>query len=101
MVQVPGVGGREPRVIARNESVVCDFGGVLDGYCSDITRTVFTADDTKEAMRLAEIGLAKMRHRLAATGNLSSGNLVGDRPPVLGRRTRHRAASVLRTPGRG
>jgi alkanesulfonate monooxygenase SsuD/methylene tetrahydromethanopterin reductase-like flavin-dependent oxidoreductase (luciferase family) len=29
-------------------------------------------------MRLAEIGLAKMRHRLAATGNLSSGNLVGD-----------------------
>jgi alkanesulfonate monooxygenase SsuD/methylene tetrahydromethanopterin reductase-like flavin-dependent oxidoreductase (luciferase family) len=29
-------------------------------------------------MRLAEIGLARMRHRLAATGNLSSGNLVGD-----------------------
>jgi alkanesulfonate monooxygenase SsuD/methylene tetrahydromethanopterin reductase-like flavin-dependent oxidoreductase (luciferase family) len=29
-------------------------------------------------MRLAETGLAKMRHRLAATGNLSSGNLVGD-----------------------
>lgn len=42
------------------------------------SRTVFTADDAKEAMRLAEIGLAKMRHRLAATGNLSSGNLVGD-----------------------
>jgi putative FMN-dependent luciferase-like monooxygenase len=50
--------GREPRILA--------------------SRTVFTADDSKEAMRLAEIGLAKMRHRLAATGNLSSGNLVGD-----------------------
>ena len=42
------------------------------------SRTVFVADDHKEAMRLAEIGLARLRHRLAATGNLSSGNLVGD-----------------------
>jgi putative FMN-dependent luciferase-like monooxygenase len=42
------------------------------------SRTVFVADDGKEALRLAEIGLARMRHRLAATGNLSSGNLVGD-----------------------
>ena len=31
-----------PRVIQRDEAVVCDFGGSLDGYCSDITRTVFT-----------------------------------------------------------
>jgi Xaa-Pro aminopeptidase len=30
------------RVIQAGEAVVCDFGGVLDGYCSDITRTVFT-----------------------------------------------------------
>jgi len=29
-------------------------------------------------MRLAEAGLLRLRHRLAATGNLSSGNLVGD-----------------------
>ena len=50
--------GREPRILA--------------------SRTVFVADDTKEAMRLAEIGLTRMRHRLAATGNLSSGSLVGD-----------------------
>jgi putative FMN-dependent luciferase-like monooxygenase len=50
--------GREPRILA--------------------SRTIFTADDAKEAMRLAETGLAKMRHRLAATGNLSSGSLVGD-----------------------
>jgi Xaa-Pro aminopeptidase len=31
-----------PRVIGRDEAVVCDFGGTLDGYCSDITRTFFT-----------------------------------------------------------
>ncbi len=42
------------------------------------SRTVFVADDHKEAMRLAEIGLSRLRHRLAATGNFSSGNLVGD-----------------------
>jgi putative FMN-dependent luciferase-like monooxygenase len=42
------------------------------------SRTVYAADDRKEAMRFAEIGLARLRHRLAATGNLSSGNLVGD-----------------------
>jgi putative FMN-dependent luciferase-like monooxygenase len=50
--------GREPRILA--------------------SRTVFVADDRKEAMRLAELGLSRLRHRLAATGNLSSGNLVGD-----------------------
>ena len=50
--------GREPRILA--------------------SRTVFVADDHKEAMKLAEAGLSRMRHRLAATGNLSSGNLVGD-----------------------
>ncbi len=30
------------RVIEAGEAVVCDFGGTRDGYCSDITRTVFT-----------------------------------------------------------
>lgn len=33
-----------PRVIRANEPVVCDFGGTLDHYCSDITRTVWTGD---------------------------------------------------------
>ena len=30
------------RVIADGEIVLCDFGGTMDGYCSDITRCVFT-----------------------------------------------------------
>ena len=32
------------RVIAENEIVLCDFGGTMNGYCSDITRCVFTGD---------------------------------------------------------
>jgi Xaa-Pro aminopeptidase len=31
-----------PRRIGAGEAVVCDFGGSMAGYCSDITRTVFT-----------------------------------------------------------
>jgi Xaa-Pro aminopeptidase len=36
------------RRIERGEAVVCDFGGTLDGYCSDITRTVFTGPPPAE-----------------------------------------------------
>ena len=32
------------RVIRENEIVLCDFGGTMNGYCSDITRCVFTGD---------------------------------------------------------
>jgi Xaa-Pro aminopeptidase len=32
----------EDRVIAAGEIVLCDFGGTMNGYCSDITRCVFT-----------------------------------------------------------
>jgi Xaa-Pro aminopeptidase len=36
------------REIGAGEPVVCDFGGTLDGYCSDITRTVFTGSPPTE-----------------------------------------------------
>lgn len=32
------------RVIREGELVLCDFGGTMDGYCSDITRCVTTGD---------------------------------------------------------
>ena len=32
------------RVIERNELVVCDFGCIVEGYCSDMTRTVSVGD---------------------------------------------------------
>ena len=32
------------RVIGEGEIVLCDFGGTMDGYCSDITRCVVTGE---------------------------------------------------------
>jgi Xaa-Pro aminopeptidase len=43
------------RVIERGESVVCDFGGTMDGYCSDITRTVFTGEPPQEFRDLYDV----------------------------------------------
>jgi Xaa-Pro aminopeptidase len=40
------------RLIQPGEPVVCDFGGTLDGYCSDITRTVFTGEPSRELAKL-------------------------------------------------
>jgi Xaa-Pro aminopeptidase len=40
------------RVIRPGEAVVCDFGGAMDGYCSDTTRTVFTGPAPTEFAEL-------------------------------------------------
>jgi Xaa-Pro aminopeptidase len=40
------------RVIGRNEVVLCDFGGTMpDGYCSDITRCVWTGGEPTAEVR--------------------------------------------------
>jgi Xaa-Pro aminopeptidase len=43
------------RVIGRGEAVVCDFGGTMDGYCSDITRTVWTGPPSSEQAEIYQI----------------------------------------------
>jgi Xaa-Pro aminopeptidase len=40
------------RVLHAGDLVVLDFGGVLDGYCSDLTRTVSVGNPTPKAIRL-------------------------------------------------
>ena len=40
------------RVIAPGDAVVMDFGGVANGYYSDITRTVFVGEPTEEQRRV-------------------------------------------------
>jgi Xaa-Pro aminopeptidase len=43
------------RLIQTGEPVVCDFGGTMDGYCSDITRTVWTGEPTVEQRKLYDV----------------------------------------------
>ena len=38
------------RVIQRGEIVLCDFGGTMNGYCSDITRCVFVGNPPQEIL---------------------------------------------------
>ena len=40
------------RILKPGDLVVLDFGGVLDGYCSDLTRTVSVGAPTADALRL-------------------------------------------------
>jgi Xaa-Pro aminopeptidase len=40
------------RILQAGDLVVLDFGGVLDGYCSDLTRTVSVGQPSLEAIRL-------------------------------------------------
>jgi Xaa-Pro aminopeptidase len=54
------------RVIGRNELVVCDFGCIVDGYCSDMTRTVSVGDPGPEARHLYEVVLESQRAGRAA-----------------------------------
>jgi Xaa-Pro aminopeptidase len=49
------------RTIAPNELVVIDFGCVVDGYCSDMTRTVSVGDPGADARRLWDTVLVAQR----------------------------------------
>jgi Xaa-Pro aminopeptidase len=49
------------RVVEPGELVVIDFGCVVDGYCSDMTRTVSVGDPGPEARRVWDVVLASQR----------------------------------------
>jgi Xaa-Pro aminopeptidase len=46
------------RVISPGDAVVCDWGGTLDGYHADVTRTVSIGEPTAEFVRAYEAVLA-------------------------------------------
>lgn len=43
------------RTIETGDAVVMDFGGVREGYCSDITRTVFVGEPDDEQRRVYDV----------------------------------------------
>jgi Xaa-Pro aminopeptidase len=45
------------RRIGRHELIVCDFGCIVDGYCSDMTRTVSVGDPGADARYLYDVVL--------------------------------------------
>ena len=61
--------------IPRSGFVVCDFGVILSGYCSDMTRTVYVGRPTSEARRVYE---SVRRAQEAAIEAVQPGVTVGE-----------------------
>lgn len=73
------------------EFVLCDFGCELNGYCSDITRTVVVGGEPTDAMRkIYETTLAAQQAALLAIG-----------PGVVGKEVDALARGMLREAGYG
>jgi Xaa-Pro aminopeptidase len=54
------------RVLSRGDVVVCDFGGRMDGYCSDITRTVAVGEPSAEIAEAYAVLQAAQQAAVAA-----------------------------------
>ena len=54
------------RVLEAGDLVVLDFGGVLDGYCCDLTRTVAVGSPSSEAVRVYAAVLEAQQAAIAA-----------------------------------
>lgn len=71
------------RVIRPGEPVVCDFGGTMNGYCSDITRTVWTGEPTPEQRDLYRVLQEAQAAGVAAARVGVSCEAVDDAPRTI------------------
>jgi Xaa-Pro aminopeptidase len=55
-----------PRQVQHHELIVLDFGAMVDGYCSDMTRTVCVDEPTPEMQRVVDVVLASQAAGVAA-----------------------------------
>jgi len=78
------------RKLSEGDLVVLDFGGVLDGYCSDLTRTVSVGTPSSDALRVHAAVLAAQRAAIDAV-----------RPGVLASLVDAAARQVLDAKGLG
>ena len=78
------------RRLSEGDLVVLDFGGVLDGYCSDLTRTVSVGTPSSDALRVHAAVLAAQRAAIDAV-----------RPGVLASLVDAAARQVLDAKGLG
>jgi Xaa-Pro aminopeptidase len=54
------------RPVGRGELVVVDFGAVVDGYCSDMTRTLCVGQPAPQLQRVVDVVMASQAAGLAA-----------------------------------
>jgi Xaa-Pro aminopeptidase len=59
------------RLIHEGEMVLCDFGGTMDGYCSDITRCVFLGDPPAEVAEAYAV-LLEAQHAAVLAGTVGT-----------------------------
>ena len=78
------------RVLESGDLVVLDFGGVLDGYCCDLTRTVSVGPPSSETARVH-----------AAVRDAQQAAIAAVRPGVEASGVDHAARSVLAARGLG
>ena len=84
------------RLMTEGTSVMFDFGGVVDGYCSDFGRTVYCGEPSGEYLEIYEVMLAAQEAGRAATtpGTLARDVNAACRKPIedaaLGEHFRHR-----------
>ena len=82
--------------LTEGASVMFDFGGVVDGYCSDFGRTIFCGDPPADYREIYEIMLAAQENgrAAAAAGTSASEVNAACRAPIeeagLGEHFRHR-----------